>query len=106
MVLWVMAHRWPPVRCRAFLFAMFATIAPLHLAILAIYFGSGALYAMLLGLLVTPFVYAGSWLGLRLGNQIPRQKSRQVTYSLLTLIACSAIVSPWYMPRLESWWGG
>lgn len=91
LVLWVMAHRWTPQRSRAFLFSVFAMAIPLQLAMMTFNFGIPIVRAMGAGLLAFPLVYAGTRLGMPIGNRLSREKLRVLAYSLLMLIGVSAI---------------
>lgn len=109
MALWVMAHDWTTARSRAFLFFVLMTgMLPQSLLLLWL-FGSEVMEAGVLGLLGIPLVAAGTVLGLYLGQGLPRARWRGVTYVVLTLIALSAIVSPFWQraaPRHDGPSGG
>jgi hypothetical protein len=94
MVLWVMAHRWPIIRAKAFLYFLFATGMIPQAFFLWFFFGPGIFTAMWLGILGTPALIIGMLLGLQLGSRLPDQVIRRLTVAILVLIATSAIVTP------------
>jgi uncharacterized membrane protein YfcA len=101
MALWVMAHDWSAARSRAFLFFVLMTgMIPQSLLLLYL-FGDEVVQAAFLGLLGIPLVMAGTTLGLVLGARLPKARWRRVTYVVLTVIALSAIVSPFWQSRSE-----
>lgn len=95
MVLWVMAHKWPMDRARAFLYFIFATGIPLQALLLWMAFGRQILTAMLLGLAALPSLVAGLYLGLWLSRLMPDRVLRVLSWIVLVLIAISAIVMPY-----------
>ena len=95
MVLWIMAHDWRMVRARAFLYYLFATSMPLQALFMWLAFGSSALWAMGLGLVLTPVLLAGIYLGLAIGKRIPDPILRSLATVVLVLIAVSSIAMPW-----------
>ncbi len=95
IVLWVLAHRWTALRSRAFLFFIFATGMLPHYLLLLFTFGGSVFPATLLGLVSMPVVLAATSGGLYVGGRLPQARLKLATYLALTLIAVSAIVSPW-----------
>lgn len=94
MVLWVMAHRWPFVRAKAFLYFMFATSMIPHAFFLWLFFGNKIFVAFGLGLLSTPALVIGMLIGLWIGSRLHDHVVRRITIGLLLLIAVSSIVAP------------
>lgn len=94
MVLWVMAHRWPYVRAKAFLYYLFATGMLPQLLFLWIFFGSKIFVALGLGLLGTPALVIGMLLGLQIGAHLPDHVVRRITIGLLIVIAVSSLLMP------------
>jgi uncharacterized membrane protein YfcA len=92
LVLWALAHDWSVARTRAFLFASFLLLIPLQLAVLYATFGSDVLRGMLLGLLLCPAVLLGSHLGLRLGARFSKPLLCNAAYTVLVVIAATAIL--------------
>jgi len=73
LVLWAMAHDWPTQKIRGFLFATFATGIPIQIVLLTL-------------------VYAGSAIGLPIGNRFAGPGLRRVAYAVLFATGVSAIV--------------
>lgn len=94
MVLWVMAHRWPIARAKAFLYYLFATGMIPQAFFLWLFFGDGIFRAIGLGLLGVPALVIGMLLGLKLGSLLPDHVIRRLTIGILVLIALSSILTP------------
>jgi uncharacterized membrane protein YfcA len=94
VVLWTMAHDWPSAKSRAFLWSLFLTWAPVHLPVLAYWYGDRAVGAMGLGLVMIPAVLAGSRIGEWLGKGLNRDRLRVAAYGALLAIAASSILGP------------
>ncbi|MFA5689829.1 MAG: TSUP family transporter [Kiritimatiellales bacterium] len=94
LVLWTMAHNWPPERTRGFFFATFLTFIPLQLMLLCLLPGIEPLWTTLLaGFAFAPVVVIGSSIGLALGRRMSRQRLYSVTCICLLLMGTVAIVS-------------
>jgi uncharacterized membrane protein YfcA len=94
MVLWVMAQRWPAARSRAFFFVVFASGMVPHAILLGWLFGADFAAAAVAGIACVPVVIVGTFIGLRLGQQLPRRALRRIALIILTGIALSALLSP------------
>ncbi len=94
MVLWVMAHRWPTVRAKAFLYYLFATGMIPQAFFLWLMFGEQIFTAFWMGALSIPALVIGMLIGLRIGASLPDHVVRRLTIGVLILIALSAIVTP------------
>lgn len=99
MVLWVLAHDWPPNRAKAFLYYIFATGVIPQALLLWLSFGREIFSAMLLGAATLPAVLAGLWLGTALSHCVPDRALRRLSVVVLVAVAVSAILVP-YMPGL------
>jgi len=95
VVLWVLAHNWPAIRQRAFLFTIFASGIPLQFVLLWWFFGTPILWEMLLGLAFLPLLLVGTFVGLRLGETLPEERVRPLSYIVLGFLGLSALVMPW-----------
>jgi hypothetical protein len=93
-VLWVMAHQWTNQQTRAFLLTLFLLVAPMQLTLLYLMAPTDITGALLVGLIQSPLVVLGSYIGVRLGNLIPIEMLRQIALGLLLLTAILSIVSP------------
>jgi uncharacterized membrane protein YfcA len=94
MVMYVNSLTWSAAKCRGFLFFCSAVLIPLMAALLAWNFGRAAIQPAVQALLVMPPTILGLWIGLKLGHRLDKDRFRRLTYTLLVLIAMSAILSP------------
>ena len=94
MVLWVMAHRWPITRAKAFLYYLFATGMVPQAIFLWLFFGNKIFVAFWLGALAIPALVLGMLLGLKIASYLPDHVIRRLTIGVLILIALSAIATP------------
>lgn len=101
LVLWVMAHDWPTDRTRAFLFAAFMSTVPLQIGVLYWTFGHDVLRGLGWGLLLSPAVLAGSWVGLRVGERFSKALLRRLAFVVLSAIALNSMY-----PKLIGWLRG
>ncbi|MCA9239764.1 MAG: sulfite exporter TauE/SafE family protein [Planctomycetales bacterium] len=99
MVLYVNALDWSAAKCRAFLFLVSATGVPLMAVLLAINFGRTLLPAVVAAVMVLPVVWVGLHVGLHLGKKLDKPLFRRITFSLLTLIALTALLAPFLMEK-------
>ncbi|MFP6650121.1 MAG: hypothetical protein VB817_11695, partial [Pirellulaceae bacterium] len=94
VAIWVMAQPWNPLRSRAFLFNMLVTgMVPLLIQ-LVLLFGEKAVLGLSIGALGLPFVFLGTFLGMRVGDRLPRKKLQALSLVVLLLIALNAILNP------------
>ncbi|WP_425616212.1 TSUP family transporter [Anatilimnocola sp. NA78] len=94
MVLWVMAHRWPIIRAKAFLYFIFATGMIPQAFFLWLFFGNSLFAALWLGLAGIPALVVGMLIGLKIGSHLPDHVVRRLTIGVLVLIAVSSILVP------------
>ncbi len=94
LVMWVMAHRWPAARMRAFLFFSFASGLLPQLLLLPLFFGSEILWSLAIGSLAIPVLLLGSQLGLQLGHHMPERQLRQLSVIVLAILGISAVLMP------------
>lgn len=94
MVLWVMAHRWPIIRAKAFLYYLFATGMIPQAFFLWFFFGNKIFVAFSLGALAIPALVIGMLIGLKIGSMLHDHVVRRLTIAILVLIAVSSIVLP------------
>lgn len=92
MVIWVMAHDWCNEKSRAFLFSVFVMAIPIQLGMLYLSFASSTSRSLLLALIMTPIVYCGTALGLKIGARFSKEKLRFLVYATLLLIGLGAIM--------------
>jgi uncharacterized membrane protein YfcA len=94
LVLWVMAQPWSSEKSRAFLFLMFLSSLIPHALLLYYTFGERIGNAVAVALISTPWIIAGTWLGLYLGAHLPKHRLRPLVYVVLIVTAAVAMASP------------
>lgn len=94
MVLWVQAHDWSTKRTRAFLFLMYLVSMLPAWGLLYYSFGQRIIGPSLAALAVLPLLMISTWLGLRVGTWLGRQRLRRVTMGVLLLVGLMGILSP------------
>ncbi|MEN8152704.1 MAG: sulfite exporter TauE/SafE family protein [Acidobacteriota bacterium] len=94
VVLWVLSHNWDNKKMRATIIALSMFFVPFQISIMLFLFGSTVLNALLYSLILSPFVFAGSWAGLKAGDRISKQKLSVYMQVLLLIIAVSSILKP------------
>ncbi|MCD0462473.1 sulfite exporter TauE/SafE family protein [Roseiconus lacunae] len=95
MVFWVSAHDWSTRQIRGFLFSMYLISLGPALAILWWKFGERVLPAAFIAIFTLPALMLVTWLGLRFGNWLGRERLRRVTLGLLLLLGLIGLASPW-----------
>ncbi|MEN6323617.1 MAG: sulfite exporter TauE/SafE family protein [Proteiniphilum sp.] len=94
LVLWVMAHDWEPAKIKGFYFASFLLFIPIMIFFMAVLPGFGSLSKpILFSLAFFPLIYAGSLIGLKIGNRLSKRKLYVVTSVFLLLTGISTIIS-------------
>ena len=94
VAIWVMAQPWNPLRSRAFLFNMLVTgMVPLSIQ-LVLLFGGKAVLGLSIGIVGLPLVFLGTFLGMRVGDRLPRKKLQVLSLIVLLLISINAILAP------------
>ncbi|MEO1527239.1 MAG: sulfite exporter TauE/SafE family protein [Planctomycetota bacterium] len=98
MVFWVTALDWDTRRIRGFLFGMY-TISLIP-AFLCLYFsfGSRIFDSAIMAALSIPSLLLATWLGLKFGNWLGRERLRRITLGLLLLMGIVGLASPWMKP--------
>jgi uncharacterized membrane protein YfcA len=95
MVFWVQAHDWDARQMRGFLFAMY--LASLFPALLMLYyfFGQQVVQPALVAMTVVPLLLLATYLGLKFGDWLGRERLRKITLALLLVIGLAGIASPY-----------
>lgn len=91
ILLWTISQPWDPKKIRAFLFIMFMASIPVQIPLLVLLFGWTVCWGVVLGLLCFPAVYAGSRLGVHLGNKLNRDQFKTFVYVLLLLLGAQSV---------------
>jgi len=94
VAIWVMAQPWNAKQSRGFLFTMlFYGMIPLAF-ILVWRFGMTSFNGLILGAIALPIVFAGTSIGIYMGNKLDRIKLQRYALLALLLIGLSAIIKP------------
>lgn len=94
LVLWVMAHDWQSQKTRGFYFATFLTFIPILIFLMSVLPGFGPLTRPIItGLAFFPVIYAGSLIGLLIGNRMSKSRLYNLTCFFLIAMGISAMVS-------------
>lgn len=94
LVLWTMAHDWPPEKIRGFYFATFMTFIPIMVGLMCVLPWFGPLGSSILtGLAFAPAVYLGSRVGLAIGGRLSSQRLYVLTCICLMATGISAMAS-------------
>ena len=94
MVLWVQAHDWGTERIRAFLFVMYLLSIPPIMGLLYFAFGNRITSSVVKAFLILPLLVGVTWLGLRFGSWLGRQRLRRITMGLLLIIGAIGLFAP------------
>ncbi len=93
LVLWSMAQPWDSRKVRAFLFGVFSCSLPVQLILLSLTFGMEILRFAGLGLLLFPFVWLGTMMGLPIGNRIEKPQLQKIACLILLVVGTGSIWS-------------
>ncbi len=91
--LWVLAHDWPAIKQRAFLWLTFLLLIPPLILLLIFRFGSPLVSAMAMATLLVPVSILGAWAGVHLGHTLNRERLRVAMMAMLVLISVRLIWS-------------
>lgn len=94
LVIYVNALTWSAPKSRAFLFFISAMGIPVAAVAFALQYGSSILPAALVSMIIMPLIFAGLWLGLKLGHKLSKPHFDTISYILLLLTAIVSIVWP------------
>ncbi len=95
MVLYVNSLTWSVNKSRGFLFFCSATGLPIAAFMFWTQHGEKIIPAALSTITIMPLLLVGLWAGMRVGHLLPKQLFRQITFSLILVIALGAMISPW-----------
>ena len=96
LVLWVLSHDWPNRKMRGSIFAISVIFAPFQIGLMVLVFERSILSALLIGILLSPLVWLGSWLGLKIGERFSRRQLEMWMQIILILVAVSAFTHPFF----------
>ena len=94
LVLWMLAHKWDNEKMRVTPIAFSILLVPFQLILMMTMFGAQLWPPLLKALLLTPVVFLGSRIGLKIGDNISTAHLRNYIKILLLIIALSSILKP------------
>ena len=92
LVLWMTTRSYRARQARAFTMTLFLLNAPLQVGLLLLLSQSMSLHVLAAALLLTPLIYLGTVIGLRIGNRFSKAHLNGAALSVLTVIALNAIL--------------
>ena len=98
IVLWLLAHNWSAKRTRAFITTVFLFAAPIQIAMLYYKFGDKIPEMFIYAIYAIPIVVLAALLGVKIGNQLNKEKLRVIIVFFLFLLAIVSIFSPYIKP--------
>jgi uncharacterized membrane protein YfcA len=96
MVFWVQAHDWDSRQMRGFLFAMYLISLFPALVLLYYFFGQKIVQPVLVSMAVVPLLLLATYLGLKFGDWLGRERLRRITLALLLVIGFVGVASPFF----------
>ncbi|MCB9628980.1 MAG: sulfite exporter TauE/SafE family protein [Sandaracinaceae bacterium] len=100
LVLYALAHRFSVDRYRAFLWSQFVLVVPVMVTTLALRFGAEVLLTFGLGVALTPCLWLGARLGMRVSARFEVATVQRIAVGLLYVIALSGALGPLLAERL------
>lgn len=94
VVIWIMAHRWPPARIRVTLWVLFTGLTPIQLLFFYIRFGDVVAESALQGVAFAPVAALALLPGMWIGRHTPRKRMRQMSFGILAAVSGYAILQP------------
>ncbi len=91
LVLWMTTRNFQARQARAFTMTLFLFNAPVHVLILLFLSQTLSLDDVLMALLLSPLIFLGSAVGLRIGDRFSKPLLNKVALAALVLIALNAI---------------
>ncbi|WP_428267392.1 TSUP family transporter [Haliangium sp.] len=98
LVLYAMAHGWPPDAFRGFLWCQFLLAVPALVAALALKFGAEVLLTFGLGVALAPCTWLGARAGLALSSGWTATRRRRLATAMLLAIAVTGLSAPYFGP--------
>lgn len=96
MVFWVSAHNWSTQQIRGFLFSMYLISLGPAIGMLFLFFGQRVVEPAIAAFLSIPILLLATWIGLKFGDWLGRERLRRITLGLLTAMGIIGIASPWF----------
>ncbi len=93
LVLWMTTRDFTARQARAFTLTLFLLNAPVQVALLFFMSRTLSPEAIALAIILSPLIYAGTWIGLRLGDRFSKTMLNRAALAMLAVIALKAILS-------------
>ena len=91
IVLWVTSHDFPAKQARAFTMVLLLLNAPVQILLMLLLTETMTSDVFLLALVLTPVIYLGTEIGIRIGNRFSKPTLNKVELVILSLVALIAI---------------
>lgn len=91
LVLWMTTRDFGARQARAFTMTLFLLNAPIQVLLLLLLSRSMSVDVILIALLLSPLIYLGTTIGVRLGNRFDKQLLNRLALAVLVAIAFNAI---------------
>ena len=91
IVLWVTSHEFPAKQARAFTMTLLLINAPIQIALMLLLTQTMTADIFLLAGLLTPVIYLGTEIGVRIGNRFDKPTLNKIELVVLVLISLVAI---------------
>ena len=92
LVLWMTTRDFRANQARAFTMTLFLLNAPLQVLLLLFLSRTMTIDVLMMVLVLTPVIYLGSLIGVRIGDRFSKQLLNRVALGVLTVIALNAII--------------
>ena len=90
-MLWVTSHEFPAKQARAFTMTPLLINAPIQIALMLLLTQTMAADIFLLAGLLTPVIYLGTEIGVRIGNRFDKPTLNKIELVVLALVSLVAI---------------
>lgn len=94
IVLWILNQNWSNEKIRATLFGFSLAFVPVQILLILLIFGNYIFNTIWQAVLLSPMIFLGTWLGLKIGERIALNHLKIYMQLLLVLIALCAILKP------------
>ncbi len=92
VVLWMTTRDWRAQQARAFTMTLFLLNAPLQVLLLLLLSRTMSVDVLLMALVLTPFIFLGTTIGLRIGDRFSKPLLNKAALGVLMVIALNAIL--------------
>lgn len=93
LAIWALSKNWSVEKIRAYLFSVFFISIPIQLIFLYSIFGYEIIEYIYMSLLLLPIVVIVAFIGIPIGNKLPKKNMRIIVLTILFLIGFSSILT-------------